>query len=71
MVRRSVVAADDGVTWLFEQAGEPFEFERVDRYQATRVVDRFSREMLDEYLRALGVPLDAQPNWAEAVVVGA
>ena len=71
MLRRSVVAANDGGRWVFEETGPPFEFEHVDRYRAPRKVDRFPPEMLYEHLRALGVPLDAEPDWEQAIVVRA
>jgi hypothetical protein len=53
---RAVWAANDGGRWTFGQIGEPFPFERVDRYAAKTVRERFTPEMLSEYLRALSIP---------------
>lgn len=52
---RAVTAANDGGRWVFDQFGEPFPFERVDQYQARRVRDRFTFDMLKDYLRHLGL----------------
>lgn len=52
---RVVEASNDGGRWVFGQFGEPFPFEKVERYQARRVRDRFTFEMLEEYLRHLGL----------------
>ncbi len=52
---RVVEAANDGGRWVFEQSGEPFPFEQVEQYQARRVRDRFTFEMLKDYLRHLGL----------------
>lgn len=47
---RVVSASNDGGRWVFDQFGEPFPFEKVERYQERRVRDRFTFEMLKEYL---------------------
>ena len=52
---RALGAANDGGRWVFEQSGEPFPFEQVEQYQARRVRDRFTFEMLKDYLRHLGL----------------
>ena len=52
---RALAAANDGGRWVFEQSGEPFPFEQVEKYQARRVRDRFTFEMLKDYLRHLGL----------------
>ncbi|MFL5343607.1 MAG: hypothetical protein ACJ8AT_02380 [Hyalangium sp.] len=52
---RAIEVANDGGRWVFEQEGEPFPFEQVDQYQACRVRDRFTFEMLKDYLRHLGL----------------
>ncbi len=48
--RRSVEAANDGGRWVFEMSGEPFPFEQLDQYRLPRTRDRFTRELLREYL---------------------
>jgi hypothetical protein len=52
---RALGASNDGGRWVFDQEGEPFAFEQVERYQARRVRDRFTFEMLKDYLRHLGL----------------
>ncbi|HLL05610.1 MAG TPA: hypothetical protein VK539_33885 [Myxococcaceae bacterium] len=52
---RALAVANDGGRWVFEQSGEPLPFEQVEQYQARRVRDRFTFEMLKDYLRHLGL----------------
>ncbi len=52
---RALAASNDGGRWVFDQEGEPFAFEQVEQYQARRVRDRFTFEMLKDYLRHLGL----------------
>jgi hypothetical protein len=52
---RAVAASNDGGRWAFDAYGEPFPFEKLDRYQERRVQDRFTFDMLKEYLRYLGL----------------
>jgi hypothetical protein len=56
---RVVSASNDGGPWVFQQSGEPFPFEKLERYQARKVRDRFTFDMLKEYLQHLGLsPFD-------------
>jgi hypothetical protein len=41
--------------WSFELAGTEQPFEEPENYKKARIKDRFTLEMLDRYLRALGV----------------
>ncbi|HZH17330.1 MAG TPA: hypothetical protein VE057_23445 [Archangium sp.] len=52
---RTLYAANDGGRWVFGQSGEPFPFEKLEQYQARRVRDRFTFDMLKEYLHHLGL----------------
>ncbi|KFE68728.1 hypothetical protein [Hyalangium minutum] len=52
---RALSASNDGGRWVFDQEGEPFPFEQVEKYQERRVRDRFTFEMLKDYLRHLGL----------------
>jgi hypothetical protein len=52
---RTVYAMNDGGRWVFGQSGEPFPFEKLEQYQARRVRDRFTFDMLKEYLHHLGL----------------
>ena len=52
---RALEVANDGGRWVFDQSGAPFPFEQVEKYQARRVRDRFTFEMLKDYLRHLGL----------------
>jgi hypothetical protein len=50
---------NDGRRWIFEEVGEPFDFEEVERYGLRRKRDQFTPEVLDAYCCALGMrPLD-------------
>jgi len=57
--RRSVAAANDGGRWTFDESGERYPFEQIERYGARRKRERFTREMLRDYLRHFGVELFA------------
>ena len=52
---RTLYATNDGGHWVFGQSGEPLPFEKVEQYQARRVRDRFTLDMLKDYLRHLGL----------------
>lgn len=57
--RRSIAAANDGGRWIFEQSGQPFSFEDLSAYSASRTRDRFTREQLQRYLASFGLnPFD-------------
>lgn len=68
-LERSVFVAKDGGRWVFETSGTPYSFEDQEAYKRRIKATRFSSVMLFDYLRALGVPLDATPRWADAVMV--
>jgi hypothetical protein len=72
--RRTITAANDGGSWVFDQSGEPYPFEDVEAYATKRIRDRFTVEMLEKYLKHLG--LDAfNKDWympnanSEAVLI--
>jgi hypothetical protein len=52
---RALGASNDGGRWVFDQSGEPFAFEQVEQYQARKLRDRFTFQMLRDYLRHLGL----------------
>ncbi len=52
---RALGASNDGGRWVFDESGQPFAFEQVEKYQERRVRDRFTFEMLKDYLRHLGL----------------
>lgn len=52
---RSVAVAYDGKKWIFSAEGQPQPFEEVNRYSNKRIQDRFTAEMLRDYLAALGI----------------
>jgi hypothetical protein len=54
--RRALAASNDGGRWCFTNSGPLFPFEEPARYGARRVRDRFTGEMLAEYL-AVGFDL--------------
>lgn len=65
--RRTIAASNDGGRWVFEQSGEPFQFEDTSHYDARRKRERFTREMLAANL----VDLGAQPLTERALQNGA
>ena len=56
-VERRVSVANDVRGWNFHSMGQVQAFEQVDRYAASRIVDRFNAAMLQDYCRALGIDL--------------
>ena len=52
---RALSASNDGGRWVFDESGEPFAFEKPEHYKARRVRDRFTFELLKEYLGHLGL----------------
>ena len=54
-MERSICAMNDGGRWFFDTYGEPYCFENTEAYGARRKRDRFTHEMLDSYLRHLGI----------------
>jgi hypothetical protein len=54
--RRSIAAANDGGSWVFQTSGEPFPFEQTAHYSARLKRDRFTTEMLVAYLAEFGIP---------------
>jgi hypothetical protein len=53
--RRSIAAVKDGRRWVFEQSGVPFPFERVEQYAMPRKRDRFTADLLIQYLSHFGL----------------
>lgn len=68
-LERSVAAANDGGRWVFETRGTAFAFEDQAAYRRRAKSSRLTGEMLREYLLALGVPIDAEPNWRTALLI--
>jgi hypothetical protein len=66
---RSIVAANDGGRWVFETSGDPLPFEDLASYEHRRKTSRLTCDMVIDYLRALGVPVDQEPDWAAALFV--
>ena len=54
-ILRTLYAVNDGGRWVFGQSGTPFPFEKLEQYQAKRVRDRFTFDMLKEILHHLGL----------------
>lgn len=67
-IRRSISAANDGGKWRFDLGGEPLPFEQPERYQARQIRDRFTPELLEEYLMALGINLFQEQFYTTAEV---
>jgi hypothetical protein len=58
----------DSGRWEFLTSGTPQPFEDTDAYERSRVRDRFTREMLLNYLRALGIRADDPDFYSEGVL---
>jgi hypothetical protein len=74
LCRRSIAAANDGGRWVFEQSGDPFEFEKTERYSSGKKSARFDRELLLEYVSHFGIPslddtLFATANPSDGVLI--
>lgn len=68
-LERSIVAANDGGSWVFETWGEAYPFEDEFAYARRVKARRFTTDMVYDYLRALGVPVDEEPDWRNALTV--
>jgi hypothetical protein len=53
--RRSIAASNDGGRWVFYESGERYAFEQTARYEEKRKRDRFTHEMLRDYLEEFGI----------------
>ena len=56
-IERSVSVINDVRGWDFNTIGTVQDFEQVERYAASRIADRLTPEMLEDYCRALGIDL--------------
>ena len=54
---RSISVANDGGRWVFNVTGSVQPYEKTDSYEASRVMDRFTPELLEEYCAALEIRL--------------
>ena len=52
---RSIQSINEGSSWQFYQTGEPLSFEDVTLYKKRKKSERFNREVLDTYLKSLGL----------------
>ena len=68
-IERSLVAANDGGRWVFETSGAPYPFEDQAAYLKRSKADRFTTNMVFDYLKALDVPIDADVDWVHALLV--
>lgn len=66
---RTVGVANDGGRWRFHTSGAPFSFEDLSAYKRRRIRDRFTHEMLANYLDALGVSAFSPGSYTEPVLV--
>lgn len=68
-IERSIVAAKDGGRWVFETVGSPYPFEDQAAYTRRVKASRFTTDMVYNYLRAFGIPVDEDADWATAILV--
>ncbi len=67
---RTISVVNDGGRWTFDAFGDPFPFEVPEAYKRKRIRDRFTHEMLVDYLQHLNVrPFDEDWYAPNAIVV--
>jgi hypothetical protein len=69
MCRRTIAAHAEDRHWSWHESGKPMPFEQPERYRARRRRDRLDRVLLAEYLQAMGIAVDDEGSYAEAVLV--
>lgn len=67
-VRTLSATATDG-RWEWFESGQPFAFEQHQRYTARRKRDRLDRQLLLNYLSALGVPAADDDAYGDALLL--
>jgi len=67
-VRVLAAHCEDG-RWQWHEYGEVRPFEHPDRYRSRRIRDRFDRELLVQYLGALGIRVEDPEFFGRAVVI--
>lgn len=65
---RTISAAHDGNRWVFSANGVEQWFEEADAYEARRVRERFTLEMLERYCKALGIDVFDPERYGPAPV---
>lgn len=63
---RAINCANDGGKWVFEESGEPYEFEDLELYKARRIRDRFTPEILERYLKNFGIDVFNEDFYLES-----
>lgn len=66
---RAVAVVNDGGHWTFREEGKPLPFERIERYRAKKIKDRFTPELLEEYCMALGIRLFSEDFYGPQAVL--
>ena len=66
---RSVAAVAEDGRWTWHADGPVQPFERTGAYAAATVADRLTRQMLVEYLDALGIAVDDAARYGDASVI--
>jgi hypothetical protein len=61
--KRLIRSMKDEPRWDFYQKGEPFQFEKLDYYNKRRIKDRFTEELLLEYMLVMGWNLRDETFW--------
>lgn len=68
---RSITAANDGGNWIFDARGEQQSFETPEYYDRVKPQDRFTAEILEEYLLKLDIRMfdESYFCWNESQLV--
>jgi hypothetical protein len=66
---RSISVANDGGRWVFNATGTVQPYEKTTNYEAPRIRNRFTPEMLEEYCAALGIRLFAPDFYGPGAIL--
>ena len=68
---RTFTAMNDGGEWVFEIKGDPQPFENPEYNSRPKARDRFNADILEEYLRKLGIDMFNESffRWSESRLV--
>lgn len=66
---RSIAAYNEGKKWRFETQGPPLPFEDLESYRRRRIRDRFTPDMLRQYVSALHAAPFATANYGDGVLI--
>ncbi|WP_436535708.1 hypothetical protein [Actinoplanes sp. HUAS TT8] len=66
---RTIAAHAEDRRWSWETSGQVQDFERPAAYRTRKISERFTRPLLLEYVQALGIAVDDNAQYGDAVMV--